>query len=132
MTRQTKYNRTPKGKYVAHKASAKWRGVEFNLTFEQWMELWSPHLEERGIDSGSYQMCRFNDEGDYSVDNVYMATLAQNRYDTKKLDSKTVEYIREVVALKERTQISLARELGVSHSTISFAVNRKGVYQYDD
>lgn len=128
MTPQQKYNRTPKGCYVMHKSSAKQRGVDFNLSFDEWWGYWEPHFDKRGLTSESYQMCRYGDKGGYELGNVYMATLATNRKDTKKLSDKLVEYVRRTVAAKEKTQTALAEELGVSESTISFVVNHKGVY----
>lgn len=67
---------TPEGKYLDHKHRAKQCGIEFNLTFDEWWEIWQPHYEDRGI--GKLVMCRFNDEGSYEVGNVRIDTQANN------------------------------------------------------
>ncbi len=67
-------------KFRLHWASAIMRGVEFKLTFHQWLKIWkdSGHFKERGIKSGCYVMGRKNDSGPYEVGNVYITLSAQN------------------------------------------------------
>ena len=74
------YLRTPQGRYNQQKAHAKQRGIEFLLTFEQWLELWtkSGHLNERGRGAGAYNMCRIADQGPYAIGNVFIGTTEQN------------------------------------------------------
>lgn len=67
---------TPEGKWLDHKHRAKQCGINFNITFEDWWELWQPHWGQRGI--GGMVMCRFNDEGAYEVGNVRIDTQANN------------------------------------------------------
>lgn len=78
----SKYNKkqsyTPKFKYHVHKNGAKRRGIEFNLTFEQWWELWEPYWESRGKQKDSLVMCRVGDSGNYEVGNVYIDTYSKN------------------------------------------------------
>lgn len=67
-----------KKKYHNHSASADQRGVPFNLTFEEWMDIWvsSGHLEDRGVTG--YVMARFNDQGGYEVGNVEIQHHTKN------------------------------------------------------
>jgi hypothetical protein len=67
---------TPKGKWVDHKHRAKQSGIDFNLSFEEWWQLWEPHWEDRGI--GGLVMCRTNDSGAYELGNVRIDTQANN------------------------------------------------------
>ena len=77
----TKY--TPLEKYKIHKKNAKQRGILFNLTFEEWWDIWqkSGHWEERGSGRGSYCMSRYGDMGSYEISNVFIQTNAQNVID---------------------------------------------------
>ena len=68
----------PVFKYRKQAANAKKRGVEFNLTFDEWWDLWADHWEERGKGSDQYCMCRTNDEGAYEVGNVRIDTCRNN------------------------------------------------------
>ena len=68
-----------KSKYNAHRSSAKGRGIEFLLTFEEWWALWEPHWHMRGQASHQMCMCRTRDEGAYAVGNVRIATNKENK-----------------------------------------------------
>ena len=59
------------------------RDIPFELTFEQWLQLWldSGKWEERGRGGDKYCMCRIGDNGPYAVDNVFIATNSQNTSD---------------------------------------------------
>ena len=78
--RTRRYRATPKGIYNKHKCNAHARGVEFQLTFDEWWNLWraSGHWAKRGNRKGRYCMCRFGDEGPYVVGNVYIGTWSGN------------------------------------------------------
>jgi hypothetical protein len=65
--------------YKKQRENAKWRGIPFELTFEQWKLVWADRLPERG--PNGLVMCRFGDKGPYAVGNVYIATPAQNCQD---------------------------------------------------
>lgn len=72
-------NTTPYARFKQHRQSAKHRGIDFNLTFEQWWELWAPHWEKRGQGSQQMCMCRKADKGPYEVGNVRIATNKENQ-----------------------------------------------------
>lgn len=69
-----------KTKYSAHRYDAERRGIEFLLTFEEWVKIWldSGHFHERGTRKGQYVMARFGDAGPYSVGNVRITTVEEN------------------------------------------------------
>lgn len=62
------------------------RGIEFNLTFDEWLNWWlqTGHWHERGHGSGKYVMSRFNDIGPYSLDNIFCQTLNANTSESAK------------------------------------------------
>ena len=69
-----------KHKYNVHKAQAKHRGIDFDLTFEEWLSIWtaSGQLENRGKKVGQFVMSRKNDIGPYSVENVFIQQTSEN------------------------------------------------------
>lgn len=68
--------------YASQRRNARERGIAWELSLYQWWKVWehSGHWDERGRGRG-YQMCRLNDVGPYAVDNVYIATGADNMRD---------------------------------------------------
>jgi hypothetical protein len=70
------YRLTPKGRYNAQKQTAKWRGVEFNMTFDEWWSVWEPHWDRR--EQEDLCMCRTGDKGAYEVGNVRIDTRVNN------------------------------------------------------
>lgn len=65
--------------YWAQRKNAVHRGIGWELNLWQWWKTWeqSGHWGERGRGRG-YGMCRLNDTGPYSVDNIYIATGVDN------------------------------------------------------
>jgi len=78
-----KFRAKPEGKYSSHKHRAKQSGVEFNLTFDEWMNIWEPYWDQRGI--GGMVMCRTGDTGPYEVGNVRIDTQANNNREAHNL-----------------------------------------------
>lgn len=74
------YEKTPKGRFNRQKANAKQRGVEWQLTFEEWWQIWqeSGKWEERGTGEKNYCMSRKHDDGPYAVGNVRIITNKAN------------------------------------------------------
>lgn len=96
-----------KNKYNTHKSNAKKRGIEFLLTFEEWSSLWinSGKYENRGRGKDKYCMCRINDVGPYSVDNVFIDTNSNNLRDGN---------INKVLSEETKQKISVA-QTGKTH-----------------
>lgn len=74
-----------KNKYWTQKACAKRRGIGFDLTFEEWWDIWkkSGKWNERGCKKGQYVMSRYKDTGSYTVDNVCIQQHAINISDAQ-------------------------------------------------
>ncbi len=64
--------------YSVHKGNAKKRGIEFNLTFDEWYGIWKPYYKNRGNKHGQLVMCRNMDKGAYEVGNVTIGSLSDN------------------------------------------------------
>lgn len=81
-------------KYACHKSKAKSRGIEFNLTYDEWWDIWqkSGKWEERGARKGQYVMSRYNDMGAYRVGNVFIQPHEDNRREA--MLGKPANYIR--------------------------------------
>jgi hypothetical protein len=73
----------PVESYRAQKRNASVREISWDLNLWQWWSIWqqSGHWNERGRGRDGYCMCRLNDAGPYSVDNIYIATAAENIQD---------------------------------------------------
>lgn len=71
---------TPIRAYIQQRNNALARGIEWTFTLWSWWQLWqqSGKWGERGRRLNNYVMCRFNDTGPYSPDNVYFDTTSHN------------------------------------------------------
>ncbi len=74
---------TPAYKYAAQRKNAHTRGIEWDITFPEWLAIWkkSGHFDERGRAKG-YCMARYGDSGPYHPDNVEIITIGQNFSDS--------------------------------------------------
>lgn len=71
-----------KSRYNDQKGAARKRGIAFNLTFEQWDQWFLNQGIDRNIpqgkDANCWCMCRFNDQGSYDLNNIYLDTNSNN------------------------------------------------------
>ena len=77
---EKKWIQTPKGKYSIQKRKAKRRKIEWNLTFDEWWNIWqeSGKWDERGCNSEQYVMCRTGDIGAYELGNIRIDKAINN------------------------------------------------------
>ena len=78
VTAKREYTASFKGKYVASKMHAKQRGIEFKLSFDEWMWFWNGHWDKRGTFAKQLCMCRKGDKGAYEIGNIYLDTNSNN------------------------------------------------------
>lgn len=66
--------------YKGQKRRARLRGIQFDLTYEEWLNIWqiSGHFHERGCRKGQYNMARNGDIGPYAVGNVSIIRHEEN------------------------------------------------------
>lgn len=76
------YNKNTRSAFRKQRAAARQRRIEWKLTELEWTKLWyDSHMwDKRGRLKEQYCMCRFDDEGPYSVDNVLIAPVAANMH----------------------------------------------------
>jgi len=67
-----------KAKYQSHKSGAKARGIEFTLSYEQWLAIWGDSIDQRGRGAQELGMLRARDEGGYTPNNVRLGTPQEN------------------------------------------------------
>lgn len=75
----------PEKRFNEQRRSAKRRGVEFRLTFEEWWDFWSidNRWSRRGRAKGELVMARIGDRGAYAVGNIICLTSEGNLADGK-------------------------------------------------
>lgn len=66
--------------FITQKNNARMRGIEFLLTYDEWLKEWqdSGVLELRGRGRNQYCMARFGDKGPYAVGNVKIILHGDN------------------------------------------------------
>ena len=66
--------------YNNHRNNARHRGIDFQLSYEEWCSIWqdSGYAELRGTGRGRYCMSRYNDTGAYAVGNVFIQPSTAN------------------------------------------------------
>lgn len=70
---------TGKDQYPAYryqKNTAKQRGIEFKMTFPEWVQQYGGRIAERGI--SGVVMCRLGDQGGYEAGNVRIGSQRSN------------------------------------------------------
>ena len=109
--------------FSKHKATAKYRGIDFKFTFEEWCEMWKPYWHNRGRKPNQYVMSRKGDVGPYSKDNCRIITWAENRAEqppsnklTKKLPQDDLQYINDN---KHLGPVVLARKFSVDRNAMA-------------
>jgi hypothetical protein len=113
-------NRDVKNKYRWHRNNAKRRNILFNLTLEEWCNLWeqSGKWEQRGRGKDSYVMSRIGDEGPYEVGNVVIKTQAENAKEGCAKMPKRIGFTHspETKAKLSAKLIGNKRRLGIPHT----------------
>lgn len=57
-------------KYASQKSGAKKRGIEWKITFDEWVTWWGEDIHKRGLGHDSFQMQRYGDKGAYELGNI--------------------------------------------------------------
>lgn len=99
--------RSLRRKYTIQRYGASAHGIKFELTFEQWLQIWqdSGHLQERGTRKGQYVMARFGDTGAYAVGNVEIITGEGNRSQVQVRNKSSISKLGNRYALGNRGRL---------------------------
>jgi hypothetical protein len=89
ITRRWKEDNPKQSAYAIHKCSAKKRGVEFVLTFEEWRDWWGDDFANRGKAKGKLVMARHGDEGPYALGNIKKITCSENLRERHEFSRKS-------------------------------------------
>lgn len=84
--------------YNSQKRNAQRRGIEFRLSFEQWLAFWGDDIDRLGSGECDLQMQRVADRGAYELGNIKKGTPKQNA-------------ATERIMRKSRASIAAAKEL---------------------
>lgn len=97
---------------------AKFRKIEWLLTYEEWLQIWndSGRWDQRGRGTGKYCMSRVGDTGPYSKDNVYINECVMNSGDkfrgTKQSQETIAKKSKSLTGVKHSPERRLANSLG--------------------
>tara|TARA_R110000744_G_scaffold62608_1_gene129143 strand:+ start:187 stop:483 length:297 start_codon:yes stop_codon:yes gene_type:complete len=69
--------------YRWQRNGAKSRSIEFNITYEEWLDWWGDDIELRGKGKGKLCMGRHNDTGAYELGNISKIEFGQNVTDAQ-------------------------------------------------
>lgn len=122
--------------FLTQKAVAKYRGIQFKMSFIEWLAIWdsSGHLHQRGRKKGQYVMARYGDQGPYSFNNVEIITTTQNLIRVKKrtgikgkrtkLTEQIVRQIRNEYVPQSKTNgiQALAQKYGIHRNTVGYVL----------
>ena len=64
--------------YMQQRRNAHKRNIEFQFTFQQWLDWWGDDISKRGKGKDKLCMARCGDTGPYHPSNVYKSTHADN------------------------------------------------------
>jgi hypothetical protein len=80
-----------RGLFNSQKGTAKARGIDFLLTFQEWCNFWGEDIDRRGSGPDSLQMQRNLDTGPYALGNIKKGTPKQNSatYQNMRLNRQT-------------------------------------------
>ena len=72
------YKDKNKAKYMSQKHMATIRNIEWQFTYESWLEWWGSDIVNRGRGQGKLCMARLGDTGPYHPNNVRKLTHQEN------------------------------------------------------
>lgn len=125
-------------KYKRQRYHSKIRGIEFKLTYDEWVNWWGEDIHNRGRGMGKLQMCRNKDQGSYELGNIFKSTHEQNMKDKKingthssRPKCANQDCIDNVVFLLKQGSSTrqVAKLTNISQRTVVHIKNGTGAYQ---
>ncbi|CAG9205621.1 conserved hypothetical protein [Burkholderia gladioli] len=87
------------------------RGIEWELTFEQWLDWWGDDIERRGVHPHNLQMQRIADSGPYALGNIKKGHPKQNAQ-TRAVVLRNRQGCEAVQLRRERDERLMEQESG--------------------
>lgn len=86
--------------------NAKRRGIEFNMSYEEWLYVWlsSGHFDQRGKGRNKYVMARHGDTGPYEIGNVKIVTNYVNCSEATAGIKKTKEHAKKLRKILDKNR----------------------------
>jgi hypothetical protein len=112
------WKNNPKTIFARQKGMAKYRNIDWHLSFDEWYDIWiqSGKWELRGRGEGKYCMSRKGDTGSYSINNVYINECVKNSGDkfrgTKQSPDIIAKRVKAITGVKHSPERCLANSLG--------------------
>lgn len=94
-------------KYTSQKYLAGKRGIDWQFTYEEWIDWWGTDIVNRGPKSGQLVMARTGDIGPYHPSNVRKATVEENVSEAHL--GKTVIYNKEAALKRAKSNTGKKR-----------------------
>jgi hypothetical protein len=129
--------------FLNQKYEAIKRGIDWQFSYDTWVEWWGDDYQHRGKGKGKLQMCRYNDTGPYSPTNTYKATQEQNLKDFYTKGVKRKQWYNNMMktAITRRKPVEIDNEifesvrsaagvLGITPEAVSWRVNSKNFPEY--
>jgi hypothetical protein len=90
--------------FSEHKYNALLRGIPFELTFEEWLQIWnaSGKLDRRGRGVDKYVMARNGDAGPYKVGNVRIILGTSNRREWQPTQTQKLNHATSLLGNKNK------------------------------
>jgi hypothetical protein len=83
-------------KYGIQKRTATYRGIEWQFTYETWLEWWGEDIVKRGCKKDCLVMARIGDIGPYSPTNCKKITHGQNVAEAHLGKKKSPEVVLKI------------------------------------
>ena len=64
--------------YADQRRNSKKRGIDFQFTYEEWLDWWGDDIINRGKQKGQLVMARHGDTGPYHINNVFKCDCSSN------------------------------------------------------
>lgn len=114
-------------RYRKQKKHAERRGIDFKLSYQEWLDWWGDDLDKRGRGMGKLQMCRLQDKGCYELGNIFKSTHEQNMKDKivngthrsrpRVADQLCIDFVNSCLQQGLSTR-RIAKEAGISQRTV--------------
>ena len=89
-----------RGHYHNARSCAKERGIDWQFTYDTWIEWWGDDIVNRGPHKGQLVMARNGDIGPYHPDNVHKKTAAENCREGQLGKPKSAEHTAKIWATR--------------------------------